>query len=253
MLHDDRTRALSFGSDASRYDRSRPSYPGELVEFLADGRSDVLDVGCGTGIAARLFAARGCRVLGVEPDPRMAAFARSQGLAVVEADFEDWDPAGRRFDLVIAAQSWHWVDPIRGATRSAQVLRPDGRVGLFWNVARHEPVIQVAFDEQYRQLGLDIEGHSIVLGRGTDDRFPRAADGLRRAGMFERLEQREYQWSKEYTTASWLDHLPTHSDHATLPPDTLAALLENIGAVIDQHGGAFPVTYRTVLVTAVRV
>ena len=56
---------------------------------------DVLDVGAGTSISARAFEAAWCRVLGVEVDPRMAAFARQQGLDVEIARFEDWDPAGR--------------------------------------------------------------------------------------------------------------------------------------------------------------
>jgi SAM-dependent methyltransferase len=70
----------------------------------------VLDVGCGTGIAARQFQAAGCRVLGVDPDPRMVGLARQSGLEVEVAAFETWDPAGRVFDAVIAGQAWHWVD-----------------------------------------------------------------------------------------------------------------------------------------------
>ena len=62
--------AESFGADAERYDRTRPRYPGALVERIIAGSPglDVLDVGTGTGIAARQFQAAGCKVLGVEPD-----------------------------------------------------------------------------------------------------------------------------------------------------------------------------------------
>src|SRR5207248_523841 len=83
-------------------------------------------VGCGTGIASRPFQDRGCRVTGVEPDERMAAVARRHGLAVEVSRFEDWDPAGRRFDLVVSAQAWHWVDPARGAAQAERALRSGG-------------------------------------------------------------------------------------------------------------------------------
>jgi SAM-dependent methyltransferase len=69
----------------------------------------VLDVGCGTGIAARQFQAAGCRVLGVDPDPRMADLARQSGFGVEVTTFEAWDPVGRAFDAVIARRAWHWA------------------------------------------------------------------------------------------------------------------------------------------------
>jgi len=80
--HQHRQVAESFGSDAERYDRARPSYPGALVERIvaASPGPDVLDVGCGTGIAARQFQAAGCRVLGVDPDARMADLTRQSGI-----------------------------------------------------------------------------------------------------------------------------------------------------------------------------
>src|SRR5579862_2698141 len=133
-IHDNRGRAESFGTLADLYDRVRPSYPPALVDALLDGGvHDVLDVGAGTGIAGSLLAARGCAVLGVEIDERMAARARARGLVVEVAPFERWDPLGRTFDLVIAAQAWHWVEPAAGVRRAAGVLRPRGRLCPFWN------------------------------------------------------------------------------------------------------------------------
>ena len=139
--------AEPFGSDAERYNRARPSYPGALVERIvaASPGPDVLDVGCGTGIAARLFQATGCGVLGVEPDARMADLARQSGVDVEVAKFEDWDPAGRQFDAVIAAQAWHWVDPVAGAAAAARALRPGGRLALFWNAVQPPPALGEAF------------------------------------------------------------------------------------------------------------
>src|SRR3954447_15322634 len=88
----------------------------------------------GTGIAARQFRAAGCTVLGVEPDARMAEFARRSGVEVDVATFEAWDPAGRHFDAVVAGTAWHWVDPVAGAAKAARVLRPGGRLAPFHHV-----------------------------------------------------------------------------------------------------------------------
>jgi ubiquinone/menaquinone biosynthesis C-methylase UbiE len=74
--------AESFGSDAARYDRSRPSYPDALVNRIvaaSPGRR-ILDVGCGTGIAARQFQAAGCRVLGLIPTSGWPTWPGAAGL-----------------------------------------------------------------------------------------------------------------------------------------------------------------------------
>ncbi|MFJ1832170.1 class I SAM-dependent methyltransferase, partial [Streptomyces sp. NPDC088178] len=136
QLHQARQMAESFGTNTQRYDQARPGYPDGLVARIVAGSPgpDVLDVGCGTGIAARQFQAAGCVVLGVEPDARMAGFAQACGLQAEVATFEAWEPAGRVFDTLIAAQSWHWVDPVAGAVKAAQVLRPNGRLAIFGHV-----------------------------------------------------------------------------------------------------------------------
>ena len=88
--HDQRQAAESFGSDPERYDRARPRYPDVLIERIvaaAPGRL-VLDVGVGTGIVARQFHAAGCEVLGVDPDARLAEFARHSGVEVEVSTFE---------------------------------------------------------------------------------------------------------------------------------------------------------------------
>ena len=60
----------------------------------------------------------------MDPDERMAELARRSGIDVEVAAIETWDPAGRHFDAVIAGQAWHWVDPVAGAAKAAQALRP---------------------------------------------------------------------------------------------------------------------------------
>jgi SAM-dependent methyltransferase len=108
---------------------------------LASPGLDFLDVSIGTGVEARQFQAAGCNVLGVEPDARMADFARRNGVDVEVA----LGPRRADFDAVIAGQAWHWVDAAVGAEKAAQVLRPGGRLAAFWNVGQPPPETTHAF------------------------------------------------------------------------------------------------------------
>src|SRR5699024_8174196 len=133
-LHADRRRASSFGSSAERYHRFRPDYPVELVDRLVSlDPGWTVDVGCGTGKVAVALAERGLRVVGVEPDERMAAVARQLGVDVDVAGFEEWKGRGHQFDLITSGHAWHWIDPAVGLPKAAALLRGGGAIEVFWN------------------------------------------------------------------------------------------------------------------------
>jgi len=256
--HRHRQVAESFGADPERYDRARPPYPDAMVERIvaASPGRDVLDVGCGTGIEARQFRAAGCTVLGVEPDARMADFARHTGVDVEVVTFETWDPAGREFDAVVAGQAWHWVDPVAGAAKAAAVLRPGGRLAAFWHVFEPPAAVAEAFAVVYQRVVPDSPFNIKAMPKRALDVYQimcaKATDGIREAGGFSDPEQWQFDWERSYTRDEWLDHLPTTGPLTQLPPDKLAKVLEGVGVAIDAVGGSFTMPYTTVVVTAVR-
>jgi len=244
----------SFGDDPARYDRARPRYPRELIEQVVAGRpGSVLDVGCGTGIAARQFQEAGCEVLGVEPDERMAAFAVASGVPVEMAKFEDWDSRGRVFDAIVAGMTWHWVDAERGAAQAARVVRPGGRMALFWNAFQVPAELAEAFAAVYARVLPEQPMYQHGLRAGREVYAPLLASTAEvLSGEFEKVEQWRFDWQQLYTRDEWVDLAPTFGGHALLPKATVEELMARIGAEIDKVGGSFVVEYATVAVTAVR-
>jgi SAM-dependent methyltransferase len=248
--------AESFGIDPERYDRSRPRYPQRLVDRIiaTSPCPEMLDVGCGTGIAARQFQAAGLRVVGVDIDARMAAFARRRGLEVEVARFEEWDPAGRTFDVVIAAQTWHWIDPVAGAAKAAAVLRPHGRLAVFRNDPHLPPQLTEVFGEIYRRVLPDLPVNPYEQAAAAGDILSeKAIEGLRQAGGFGEPERWTFEWQRTYTQAEWLDELPTTGLLTRLPHDRLERLLDAVESALDAAvSSSFSVDYTTSVITAAR-
>jgi SAM-dependent methyltransferase len=250
--------AESFGDNAERYDRTRPRYPQAMVDAILASMNgiEMLDVGIGTGVSAVPFQAAGCRVLGVDPDDRMAALARRRGLDVEVAKFEEWDAAGRTFDCVIAGQTWHWVDPVAGAAKAASVLRPGGRFAAFWNVFGFPPALAEAFTAVYRRA----LPNSPFADRGLDggigaysSQLTRASDGLSAVAQFESPSEWHFEWARTYSREEWLDVVPTAGGHNLFPSGKLDELLAGLGAAIDAAGGSFLMSYTAAVVTARRL
>jgi SAM-dependent methyltransferase len=260
-IHQHRQVAESFGSDAERYDRTRPRYPDALVRRIlaASPGPEVLDVGCGTGIVARQLRDAGATVLGVEPDARMADVARRDGIPVEVATFEAWDPAGRLFDAVVAGTAWHWVDPVLGTARATEVLRPGGRLAVFWLVSEPPAELAHAFAGAYRRVvpdppfTLPPTTGSTVDAVAYQPLFTQAADGIRATGVFGEPEQWRFDEQRSYTRDEWLAQLPTSGALTRLSSDQLAEVLADVGAAIDTLGGRITVPTVTVAVTAVRL
>ncbi len=246
--------AEGFGAEAERYDRARPRYPRALADAVLAGLPGrrVLDVGIGTGISALPFRGAGATVLGIDPDARMAEVARARGFEVELARFEDWDPAGRRFDAVIAGQTWHWVDPEAGAAAAAAVLDPGGRLAVFWNAGDPPADLAAAFADVYQRVetGLPFTPWATPQRDGYAAGLDKAEAAIRRAGGFAGIERLRFDWEAVITRDDYLDQVPTSGGHNRIPPERLAEILAGLGAAIDAMGGRFTMRYATLALVA---
>jgi ubiquinone/menaquinone biosynthesis C-methylase UbiE len=130
-----------FTKVAELYDRHRPGYPDAVVEWLAKtcglaSGARVLDVGCGTGISARLFAKHGFEVTAIDPNEGMLEKARAHGggPTYLRGGAEATGLPGASFDFAYAAQAFHWFDLDATVRELARVLRRGAWSAAFWNV-----------------------------------------------------------------------------------------------------------------------
>ena len=149
-----------FSGLADIYAASRPSYPIEAIDFIIkstglNSNSFMVDVGCGTGISTRLFADRGIKILGIEPNEDMLLSAQrasksksdsatgdtitndSDNPRYVHGTAEDTGLPEEHVDAVLSAQAFHWFNPDTALAEFHRILKTGGHVVLMWN-ERHE-------------------------------------------------------------------------------------------------------------------
>lgn len=129
-------QATAFESLVDDYDAGRPTYPAALYDALPpleDRR--VLELGAGTGLATAALVERGARVVATDLGPRMLGrlHAKLPSVPVVVARAEALPFVDGCFDTVCGAQMWHWVDVPEASAEVVRVLRPGGRLAVWWN------------------------------------------------------------------------------------------------------------------------
>ncbi len=129
-------RARSFGRVAAAYERGRPGYPPEAIEWLLGDRPlEVLDLGAGTGKLTRALLDAGHRVTAVEPLDEMRAILSSElpAARALAGSAEDLPLADASVDAVAVGSAFHWFDERAALAEIARVLRPRGVLGLLGN------------------------------------------------------------------------------------------------------------------------
>jgi SAM-dependent methyltransferase len=126
-------RASSFARVAGEYERGRPGYPPEAIEWLLRPRPlAVLDLGAGTGKLTAALIEAGHLVTAVEPLQEMRAILTSRlpQARALEGTAEHLPLADASVDAVAVGAAFHWFDQEAAQSEIARVLRAPGVLGL---------------------------------------------------------------------------------------------------------------------------
>ena len=132
-----------FTGRAEAYKNARPGYAPALLAWLTEkyalGPGKVVaDMGSGTGIFTQALLSTGATIYAVEPNPEMRAIAEDElrglpNFISVPRPAEATSLHEHAFDLITAAQAFHWFGPQRFNNEAERLLKPGGEVALIWN------------------------------------------------------------------------------------------------------------------------
>jgi SAM-dependent methyltransferase len=179
---------------ADFYDANRPRPPELLLDALARYTGGgplelVVDLGSGTGLSARAWAARAVEVVGIEPNQSMlsVALARTSEANVryVAAFADETGLPDESVDLVTCSQSFHWMNRAPVLSEAARVLRPGGVFAAYdYDMPPLvHPEVDAAFRDHLDLRRRSRDGHEVEAGW---TRTPKAShlDAIKESGHF---------------------------------------------------------------------
>ena len=235
-------RAKSFERGAGHYERLRPEFPSQLFDDIRTAAGSrmagrVLEIGAGTGRATLPLVRRGAKIEVVEPSKdmldilagRLAAETLSHRCDLRLATFEDVE-SDEMYDVIIAAQSFHWADPATRWHRLSSLLSPDGQAYLFWNgwhlapQAHDVDAVRSLYAECGHGLQADLEDHRSDVSWAESEIATEPDLVL--------VEARTYEWPWRLSVDDYLALLNTTSQYSVAAPDVREPLLKSLRGLL---------------------
>jgi len=217
-----------FQAGAAAYERGRPGYPREAIEWLVSQLSlaperKVLDIGAGTGKLTRELVATGAQVVAIEPVPAMREqLERAVAAArAVDGTAEALPVGDESVDAITVAQAFHWFDVPRALAEFHRVLRPAGRFVLIWNRRNLDQPL-------HREISAIIEPY-----HGDTPRHQRGAwrPPLESSTLFTPVAELELPYEQELDAEGVVDRVGSTSFIAALPDPEREEVLARVRAL----------------------
>jgi SAM-dependent methyltransferase len=232
--------ARGFGAQADAYDRARPSYPPEAVDWLVEGMGikpgqRVVDLAAGTGKLTALLTGTGADLMAVEPVGSMRDRLRRQlpEVPVLAGVAEALPFADNTLDAVLVAQAFHWFEASRAMAEIARVVRPGGHLGLIWNARDRSPewVDQVWSVMDRVERNAPWRDRPAGYPGGGDERYPARSGDSRWSAWVDANFFHVHYGSHDDV----LDRMRSVSHIAALPAACQQNVLDEIRAVLAEN------------------
>lgn len=229
-IHHAAKQGYQIASDT--YERGRPDYPREAVDFMMERLSVnkdtvVLDLGAGTGKWTQYLLPTQAKIIALEPVEKMREklILKYPAIQIIDGTAENIPLPDSSIDAVCVAQAFHWFSGEAALREIYRILKPEGSVGLIWN-SRDDSI------EWVSELTQLIDPHE----KGA----PRYKYGLwkgawKKSKQFSPLEEKNFRYNQVGPREMIVDRVASISFIAALQSNKLKEVLDSVCTLLDRH------------------
>jgi SAM-dependent methyltransferase len=231
--------AEAFSGAADRYERGRPAYRPEPIDWAWEalglgGDATVIDLAAGTGKLAVQLAGRAGRLIAVEPLEGMRAVLGRQApeAEVMDGTAEHLPLSDGTADAVFVGEAFHWFDGERALPEIHRVLRTGGGLVLIWNAGEWHD--QPWSEEVFARIDLEPQPDVRPENRPWSGLWRRPFE---HTPLFEPLQERSFPHTVHTDVAGFVLMVSTWSFVAALPDEARGRLAEDLTRILTEHLG----------------
>lgn len=231
-------RRESFDDAADIYDKARPSYPDEVIDWIIDRTKiskdeKLLEIGSGTGQATIKFAEKGYSIHCIEMGKNLADILKQKGkpynITVDVSPFERWQPQNLfKTSLVFSATAFHWIDNSVKYNKCYNLLKDNGYLVLLWNVA---PEIKIEEVKKAYELLWEYYPEKRKETKGKVDIKNERKKEIIDSGFFVLEDYLDYNWKLTQKKDNFIKGFFTQSSYLALEEEkrkVLSAKVEEL-------------------------
>lgn len=258
MGFDAKKESEMFDKAAEYYDKFRPGYPREIIETLVDKtklseKSKTLEIGAGSGKATEYFKDYGFSIRCIEPGENLVKngqikYKEYSHIKFECGRFEEVELTSETYDVIYAAQSFHWVPQPIGYQKCAKMLAENGNLALFWNM-------YLAYDNNEDNDLLKLSNKyggfaDFVNEEQCENRIYSIVNAIQDSGLFETPTVYKHLWKQEYTADEYYGFVLTGNRFLQLSDEVKETARKEIVEHANKFGGKIVRTYLCVLYLA---
>lgn len=246
-----------FNQAADYYDKYRPDYPQEIIDSLISvteitESSDLLEIGCGSGKATEQLIGNGFNILGIDPGEDLVRIGnerfKNENVSFVKGRFEEYNFCQKKFDVVYAAQSFHWVPQPIGYQKCADILKDNGYIALFWNMYI---LSDNDTDKELLEISTRYGGVAdFVTETECENRIGTVVSQIVDSTLFEKPTVTRKFWKQKYTADEFYGFALTGNRFMQNSAEDKKKAYNDIVALAEKNGGIIERPYLCVLYIA---